>query len=365
MNTIQKTHTLGQSIWLDYIHRELITSGQLKRLIDQGLSGMTSNPTIFHKAITKGTDYDDAIRAFLKSKPKADTRALYDHLVIHDIQLAADTFRPIFEATNGMDGLVSLEPPAQLSYDTDATIAETRRLWRLANRPNIMMKVPATPQGIPAIETLIAEGININITLMFSMKHYKDIAHAYLRGMAKTAEPENISSVASFFVSRVDTYTDKALEMIGTDEALALRGKAAIANSKLVNRRFQEIFISQEFESLRERGAHIQRVLWGSTSTKNPAYPDTIYVDGLIGPSTVNTVPIETLYSFLDHGKVRRTIDKNIEEAETIMADLEKVGIDMPAITEKLQEDGVKAFVDSLEQLLNALDEKRKKLQTI
>ena len=361
MNAIQEVQGLGQSIWLDYIRRELITSGQLKQLIDKGLRGMTSNPTIFHKAITKGTDYDDAIRDFLKSHPNADTKALYDHLTIADIQMAADTFRPVFEATDGVDGLVSLEPPAQFAHDTDATIAEARRLWRLADRPNVMIKIPATPQGIPAVETLIAEGMNINITLMFSLKHYEDVSRAYIRGIAKTADPEKVSSVASFFVSRVDTYVDRELEKIGTDKALALRGKAAIANSKLVYRRFQEVFILEEFESLRERGARVQRVLWGSTSTKNPAYPDAMYVDGLIGPDTVNTVPTETLDSFLDHGKVQRTVDEGLEEAEKIMIDLEEMGIDMPAITEKLQEDGVKAFVDSLELLLSALDEKRKK----
>ena len=361
-NPIKEVRRLGQSIWLDFISRELINSGQLRKLVKDGLCGMTSNPTIFHKAVTHGTDYDEAIRAIIKSHPDIDTKALYDHLVIEDIILAADTLRPIYEATDGLDGLVSLEPPAQLAYDTDATITEVRRLWRLVNRPNVMIKVPSTPPGIPAVETLIAEGININITLMFSMKHYEAVSHAYIRGLARNADPRRIASVASFFVSRVDTYVDRELERKGTPEALALRGKAAVANSKLVYRRFREVFFEEEFAVQRKRGARVQRVLWGSTSTKNPAYSDVMYVDELIGSDTVNTVPLETLDAFRDHGKVRRTVDEGLAEAEQVLTDLKGVGVDLDAITEQLQIDGVKAFADSLDQLLSALEKKRKEL---
>jgi transaldolase len=361
-NPIQEAQRLGQSIWLDFISRGLIASGQLKQLVEDGLSGMTSNPTIFQKSITKGTDYDDAIRAILRSTPDIDTKPLYDRLIVEDIQMAADVLRPVYDATNGLNGLVSLEPPPELAYNADATIAEVRRLWQLVDRPNVMMKVPATPQGIPAVEALIAEGVNVNITLMFSMKHYEAVSRAYIRGIAKNSNPGRVASVASFFVSRVDTYVDRELERIGTEKALALRGKAAIANSKLVYRRFREIFFGEEFAALCERDVRIQRVLWGSTSTKNPAYSDLLYVEELMGPDTVNTVPLETLDAFRDHGRARLTLQEGIGEAEKLLADLEMVGMKLDAITEQLQEDGVKAFADSYDQLMAALEEKRKQV---
>ncbi len=358
-NNIQEVRRLGQSIWLDFISRGLIASGQLKKLVEEGLCGMTSNPTIFYNAVTKGTDYDKAIRDILNSDPDIDTKALYDRLVVEDIQMAADILLPVYEQTDGIDGLISLEPPAQLAYDTEATIAEIRRLWELVERPNLMMKVPSTPQGIPAIEKLIAEGLNINITLMFSLKHYEDVAQAYVRGIARNLNPKGVASVASFFVSRVDTYVDRELEKIGSEEALALRGKVAIANSKLVYRRFRQLFLGEEFAILRQRGTRVQRVLWGSTGTKNPAYSNVLYVDELIGPDTVNTLPLETLEAFRNHGRIRRTLDQGIEEAEQVLADLKKVGVNLDTITEQLQKDGVKAFADSLEQLLAALGKKR------
>jgi transaldolase len=361
-NAIKEVRRLGQSIWLDFISRSLITSGRLKQLIDEGLCGMTSNPTIFHQAVTKGSEYDDAIEAILKSDPAIDTKTLYDRLIIEDIQMAADVLRPVYEETDGIDGLISLEPPAQLAYDTDASITEIRRLWQLVNRPNVMIKVPSTPQGIPAIEMFIAEGVNINITLMFSMKHYEAVAHAYIRGIARNSNPQRVTSVASFFVSRVDTYVDKELQKIGTEAALALRGQAAIANSKLVYRRFREVFDGEEFAVQRQRGARVQRVLWGSTSTKNPAYSDVLYIDGLIGPDTVNTTPLETVQAFRDHGQVRQTLDDGLEEAEQLLDTLKSLGVDLNAITEQLQVDGVKAFADSLDQLLGALEEKRKRI---
>ena len=360
MNPIQEVQRLGQSIWIDFIRRDLLVSGQLKQMVEEGIRGMTSNPTIFHKAIAQSNDYDDALRAILKPNPDANAKTLYDRLTIEDIQMAADILRPVYEASDGVDGLVSLEASPHLAYDTDGTIAEVRRLWQLVGRPNVMIKVPSTPAGIPAIESLIAEGISINITLMFSIKHYEAVSHAYIQGIAQNPNPQRVASVASFFVSRVDTYVDRELEKIGTEEALALRGKAAIANSKLVYHRFREVFYGEEFAAQRQRGARLQRVLWGSTSTKNPAYSDVMYVDGLIGPDTVNTLPLEAISNFRDHGRVRPTLEEGVEEAERLLADLKKLGVDLDAITEQLQEDGVKAFADSFDQLISALEEKRK-----
>ena len=356
MNRIQEVQRLGQSIWLDYIRRDLLTSGELKRLVEDGLRGMTSNPTIFYQAITQSHDYDDVLRAILKSNPDASVRAIYDRLTIEDIQMATDILRPVYDTTDGIDGLVSLEASPHLAYDTDGTIAEARRLWQLVNRPNVMIKVPATPPGIPAVKALIAEGINVNITLMFSLKHYEAVSHAYIEGIAQNPNPQTVASVASFFVSRVDTYVDRELERIGTKEALARRGQAAIANSKLAYRRFREVFFGEDFAAQRQRGAHVQRPLWGSTSTKNPAYSDVLYVEGLIGPNTINTIPPETLDVFRDHGQVRRTLDEGVTEAEQLLGDLKKLGVDLDAITEQLQEDGVKAFTDSFEKLLAGIE---------
>ncbi len=358
MEKLKEVRKVGQSIWLDFIQRGLIISGQLKQLVDSGVSGLTSNPTIFHKAVTQGQDYDEAIKSILKSNPDAGIMDIYDRLTVEDIQMAADVFRPVYNASDGMDGLVSLEPAPALAYNTEGTIAEVRRLWRLVGRPNLMVKVPATPPGIPAIEQLLAEGININITLMFSMAHYEAVSRAYLQGLARCSNPQPITSVASFFVSRVDTYVDRELEKIATEEALAVRGKAAVANSKLVYRRFKEVFSSADFGKQQERGARIQRVLWGSTGTKNPDYSDVKYVDELMGPDTINTLPKETIDLLLDHGEVRDTLNEEMSEAEQVLNDLKKVGIDLDAITEQLQMDGVKAFSDSFDQLLSALEEK-------
>ncbi len=358
MEKLKEVRKVGQSLWLDYIQRGLITSGQLKQLVDSGVSGLTSNPTIFHKAVTQGQDYDEAIKSILKSMPDTSVMDIYDRLTVEDIQMAADVFRPVYDASDGMDGLVSLEPTPELAYDTEGTINEVRRLWRLVDRPNLMMKVPATPPGIPAIEKLLAEGININITLMFSMSHYEAVARAYLQGIARFSNPRQITSVASFFVSRVDTYVDKELEKLGTGEALALRGKAAVANSKIVYHRFKEVFSSKEFMQQKKRGARIQRVLWGSTSAKNPDFSDVKYVEELMGPDTVNTLPTDTMEHFLDHGKVKDALNEGLVEAEQVLSDLRKVGIDLDAVTEQLQVDGVKAFQDSFDQLIAALEDK-------
>jgi transaldolase len=357
---IQEARRLGQSIWLDFIRRKLITSGELKQMVRDGISGITSNPSIFQKAIAQSDDYNQALEAILGSDPDAGVEAIYERLAVEDIRMAADTLRPVYEETKARDGFVSLEASPYLAYDTEATIAEARRLWQLVDRPNLMIKVPATPQGIPAIEALTAQGINVNITLMFSLKHYEAGSQAYIRGVARSPQPERVASVASFFVSRVDTYTDRELEKIGTDEALALRGRAAIANSKLVYRRFREVFLGSDFARGRKSGARFQRVLWGSTSTKNPAYSDVKYVEGLIGPDTVNTLPPETIDAFRSHGQAQRTVDEGLDEAEEALANLGKLGVDLELIMERLQQDGVKAFSDSFDQLLGTLEERRK-----
>ena len=353
---------LGQSIWLDFIQRRLITSSELAQLVSEGLRGITSNPTIFHNAIAQSNDYDGAIRSLLKLNPNADANAVYERLAVEDIRMAADILRPVYDASGGLDGLISLEVSPYLAGDTGATIVEARRLWQLVDRPNLMIKVPSTAPGIPAIETLIAEGININITLLFSLKHYEAVSHAYIRGVARNSNPERLTSVASFFVSRVDTRVDQELERIGTGEARALRGKAAIANSKVAYRRFREIFFGDEFAAQRQRGARIQRVLWGSTGTKNPAYSDVLYAEGLMGADTINTLPLETIDRLRNHGKVHPTLQEGTGEAERVLSDLTKTGVNLDAVTEQLQKDGVKAFVDSFDKLLDALEEKRKEL---
>jgi transaldolase len=354
---------LGQSIWLDYIQRSLVTSGRLQQMVDGGLRGVTSNPSIFHQAITQSDDYDDALAAILRDTPDADVKTAYERLAVADIQLAADVLRPVYDTTTGVDGMVSLEVSPHLAYDTEATIAEAQRLWQLVDRPNLMIKVPATTPGIPAIETLLAGGININVTLLFSLKQYEAIASAYINGASRLANPGSISSVASFFVSRVDTYVDRELQKIGTDKALALLGRSALANSKIVYRRFREIFYGDAFTAQRRCGARVQRPLWGSTSTKNPSYSDVLYVENLIGPDTVNTLPPETIDAFKDHGQVRRTVDADIEREQAVLNHLAELGIDLDAITEQLQKDGVQAFADSFDKLLAALTEKITEIQ--
>jgi transaldolase len=310
MNALQTLQEKGQSIWLDYIRRDLITSGELKRLIEEdGVRGVTSNPTIFDKAIVGSTDYDEALNKLLHEDPHMNAVALFDRLEIEDIQMTADVLRSAYEEAGGEDGFVSIEVAAQFAHDTIGSIAEARRLWRAVNRPNVMVKIPATSEGIPAIEELIAEGININITLMFSLAHYEAVSGAYLRGLRRTPEPSKVISVASFFVSRVDTVVDKALQLNGTPEALALRGKIGIANCKQVYQRFRELFVGAAFEEFRRRGARLQRPLWASTGTKNPAYSDVVYIEELVGPHTINTIPPATLKAFRNHGRVRDTLD--------------------------------------------------------
>lgn len=366
-NHLQQLAQLGQSIWYDNIQRKMITSGDLKRLIDQGLLGMTSNPSIFEKAIGSSHDYDIALHRLVDAGATAEQ--IYDALTIEDVGLAADVFRPVYQRTHGADGYVSIEVPPKLAHDTAGTLAAARRLWKILNRPNVMIKIPATPEGLPAIEEALFDGLNVNITLMFSMQHYLAVAEAYMRSLERRAEAglriDQIASVASFFVSRVDTRLDKELDQIakagGEHAALAasLPGKAAVANSQQVFEKYRELFGSERFQKLAALGAKMQRVLWASTSTKNPAYPDTLYVDTLIGPDTVNTVPPETYLAILDHAAVQRTVDADYETARQVVADLATVGFDLNVVGEQLLEEGMDKFVKAFDGLLDVIEDKR------
>ena len=367
MNPLKELLQHGQSIWLDSISRDLVKSGELRRLVtEEGLRGLTSNPTIFEQAIGQGKEYDDALRQLLRNNERQTEKALFEALAVEDIRMAADELRPVYDDTGGGDGYASLEVSPHLARDTQGSISEARRLWRAVQRPNLMIKIPSTPEGIPAIEQLISEGVNVNVTLMFSLHHYEAVARAYIAGLgrwaasspggAKEAWP---CSVASFFVSRVDVMVDPMLEKIGAPEGLALQGKIATANAKLAYRRFREIFYGEPFAALRRKGARVQRPLWGSTGTKNPKYSDVLYVEELIGPDTVNTVPPKTLAAFRDHGRVRDTLQEDIEQARLQIAQLGNLGIDLNAVTEQLQNDGVDAFSASYDKLLATLKTKR------
>ena len=330
MNSLQQLHQLGESIWLDYIRRDLITSGELERLIkEDGVTGITSNPTIFAKAIAAGNFYDETIRAAIAEDPNADLKTIFERIEIEDLRMAADLLRPIYESTGGADGFVSIEVSPRLAYETEATMEEARRLWRSVNRPNLMVKVPATAEGLPAIENLTAESLNINITLIFSVSQYARVAQAYERGVSRNTKPQKVTSVASFFVSRVDTAVDRALEEVGTEEALALRGKAAIANADLAYRRFRLMFSGRDFDLLRARGVRLQKPLWASTSTKNKAYSDVLYVEDLIGPDTINSMPPQTLEAFRDHGKAKVTLGQQDNKAEAVQGRLLALGINL------------------------------------
>jgi transaldolase len=361
MNPLIELQVYGQSFWYDNIRRKFLVDGTIQTLItEDGLRGMTANPSIFEKAIGDSDDYNEQIRQLCSAG--ADTNTIYESLVLSDIRAACDLFAPLYRETQGGDGYVSLEVSPELAGDTEGTMVEARRFFAAVGRPNVMIKVPATPEGIPAIEQLISEGININITLMFSMAHYEAVAHAYLQGLIRLLEnggdPRQVASVASFFVSRVDSAVDKKLAALDDPAAEALMGKAAIANSKLVYQRFKEIFHGAEFEGLRTAGAPVQRLLWASTSTKNPAYPDTMYVDELIGSQTINTMPPQTIEAFRDHGRVANTLEKDLDQAQLVMDHLEELGIDMSEVTEQLQEEGVVAFAKSFQSLREAIERK-------
>lgn len=364
MNRLREVEALGQSIWLDYMRRDLITSGKLQQMIDDdGISGITSNPTIFEKAISAGGDYDSSIQKLLSTSPEIDSATLFEQLEVEDIRMAADVLRPIYDRTQGDDGFVSIEVNPHLAYNTDGSVAEAQRLWSEVERPNVMVKIPATCEGLPAIEQLIADGINVNITLMFSVAQYEDVVRAYLRGIERTRDPEEVSSVASFFVSRVDTTVDKALEEIASPQALALRGKAGLANAKLAYFRFREVFSSSDVHKLEGKRIRLQRPLWASTSTKNKAYSDALYVEGLIGKDTINSVPPETLDAFREHGNAKASLLDGRNEAEEVIGRLQAMEINMRSVGMELTEEGVEQFEKSYDDLIAGLDRKRMLLQ--
>jgi len=368
MNPLKALQEYGQSVWLDYIRRSLITSGELQRLVDgDGLRGITSNPAIFEKAITGSTDYADALKA-LEGQKGMDAKSLYESLAIPDIQAATDVLWPVYEKTNGRDGFVSLEVSPYLARDTQATIDEARRLWRAVGRDNVMIKVPGTPEGIPAIKQLIGEGINVNVTLLFSQQTYERVVEAYIAGLEMRAvrggDLSGVASVASFFVSRIDSAIDAIAAArlktatSATERSLlqSIVGKIAIANAKLTYQRYKALFRGTRWEALARKGAQTQRVLWASTSTKNPNYRDVIYVEELIGPDTVNTMPPSTVEAFRDHGRPRASLEEDIEAAHHTMEALEQAGISMKEVTDRLVDDGVRLFAEPFEKLLSAVD---------
>jgi transaldolase len=355
MNSIQLLQKQGASVWLDFISRDLINNGELKRLIDQGVTGVTSNPSIFQKAMCEPGAYDEPILRTGKAFPNLDTEALYEKMAVDTIQMAADELRPVYNSTDGTDGFVSLEVSPRLSSSTDRTVQEARKLWKEVDKPNLMIKVPATREGIPAIKTLVAEGINVNATLIFSLAQYTEVAQAYIDGLANNPHPEKVASVASYFVSRIDTNLDKSLDKTGISEAMALKGKIAIACCKMVYHRFNEIFLTQAFAEQKQPGAKVQKLVWGSTGTKNPSYSDVLYVEEIIGKDTINTIPMATLKAFLDHGKVRNSITENVEEAAKNLADLSKFKINLDSVTDQLLKEGVLAFVEAYDQLIDSL----------
>jgi transaldolase/glucose-6-phosphate isomerase len=366
-NPLRQLLTYGQSMWLDYIRRDLFTGGKLKQLItEDGLRGMTSNPSIFEKAIGESSLYDDILRS-LASRNDLDTTARFEQIAIRDIQDAADVLLPVYQESKFRDGYVSLEVSPLLALKTQETIAEARRLWKAVERENVMIKVPGTAEGLPAIRQLIGEGININITLLFAQEVYEKVAEAYLAGLEALAgrggNLKKMASVASFFISRIDTLVDSRLndKLKATTDAKqqallkSLLGKIAIANGKLTYQRYQRIFSGPRWQALAAGGAQTQRVLWASTSTKNPNYRDVIYVEELIGPDTVNTMPPATIDAFRDHGRLRNSLTEDVAGAAKVMDDLAGAGISIKEVTDKLTEEGVKLFADAFEKLLAAV----------
>jgi len=363
-NPLWQLGTLGQSIWLDYIRRDLITSGGLRRLIEEdGLRGMTSNPAIFEKAIADSHDYDQEIRSLALDEKRVE--AIYETLSQRDVQSAADEFRALFDRTEGKDGYVSLEVNPHLAHDTDGTIDEARRLWAALNRPNVLIKVPATIEGLPAIRQLISEGISVNVTLLFGLPRYRQVVEAYLAGIEERltqGKPvKHIASVASFFLSRIDVLVDPVLEKLislgGKESGLAKKahGQVAIASAKTAYQIYKEIFGSDRFRKLEAQGASVQRLLWASTSTKNPDYSDVKYVEALIGPDTVNTVPLETLDAYRDHGVPKVRLDQDLKEAAQVLERLPELGINIDNVTQQLEDEGVDKFNKPFDKLMESL----------
>lgn len=366
-NPLLDLQAFRQSIWMDFIRRGTIASGELQRLIEaDGISGVTSNPSIFEEAIVKNHDYDASIQDL--AQKGMSSAEIYQQLTVEDIQAVAGLLQSTYIRTDGRDGFVSLEVSPGLAHDTAGTIKEARQLWSMVNRPNAMIKVPATTEGLPAIRQLIGEGINVNITLLFGLPRYREVVDAYLGGLeilASIGKPiEQTASVASFFLSRIDVLIDPILEELRktespeADVAERLQGQAAIASAKVAYQMYKEIFSSDRFARLAGKGARTQRLLWASTSTKNPAYEDTKYVEALIGPDTINTLPLQTIDAYRNHGHPHLTLDKNIPEAYQIFAELSSIGIDIDAITQRLEDEGVEKFIKAFNQLLAALKEK-------
>jgi transaldolase len=363
-NHLKQLRTLGQSIWLDYIRRDLITGGDLRRLIEEdGLRGMTSNPAIFEKAIAGSREYDEEIRTLaLDGK---DCKTIYEALSQFDVQGAADAFLTVYDGTDGRDGYVSLEVNPHLAHDTNGTIAEARRLWAALNRPNVLIKVPATAEGLPAIQQLISEGINVNVTLLFGLPRYRQVAEAYIAGieacLARGKSVKHVASVASFFVSRIDALVDPLLEKIiaqggdGVQLAKQVQGQVAIASSRVAYQIYKEIFESDRFKKLADQGARVQRLLWASTGSKNPDYSDVKYVEALIGADTVDTVPLETLDAYRDHGQPQARLEQDVEEASWVLQRLLLLGIDIDEVTQQLEEEGVEKFNQPFDDLLETL----------
>lgn len=361
MTRLQDLHTQqDQSPWLDNLRRGYITSGELQRWVDRGVRGITSNPTIFQKAISAGDDYDEQFNELIAAGTSVDDS--YWHLVTHDIEDALQILRPVYNESDGVDGYVSVEVAPALARDTDGTIESARHLHATIDEPNLFVKIPGTAEGLPAIQQMISEGRSINVTLLFSLARYAEVIDAYLAGLeaydAAGGDLSRVASVASFFVSRVDSEADKRLEAVGSDEALALRGKVAVANAKLAYELFTERFGGERWEALAAKGARVQRPLWASTSTKNPDYLDTLYVDPLIGPDTVNTMPEGTLEDFEDHGTITRTVDADVDDARRTVAALDEVGVSLDEITRQLEDEGVASFSKSFDELMTSLESK-------
>jgi transaldolase/transaldolase/glucose-6-phosphate isomerase len=362
-NSVARISDFGQSIWLDYIRRKFISSGELKKLIDEdGLKGVTSNPAIFEEAIAKSNDYDESLEVLTKRGRTA--KDIFLSIAVEDVQNAADLFAEVYEKTNGVDGYVSLEVSPDLALNTKGTIAEARFLWKAVDRKNVMIKVPGTKEGLPAIQQLISEGINLNVTLLFGLDRYREVAEAYIAGLEKRAQDgkplNNIASVASFFLSRIDSMVDPMLEEKPKDSVAGkLVGKVAIACAKEAYRIYKNVFGSKRFRQLEAKGAKPQRLLWASTGTKNKAYSDVMYVDALIGTDTVNTVPMQTLNAYRDHGNPAARLEENMEESRIVLQKLKELGIDLKSVSEKLEDEGIQKFVQPFEHLLKVIDQKR------
>ena len=370
-NPLKRLGALGQAVWLDYIRRDLIASGELRRLIEEdGLRGMTSNPSIFEKAITGSHDYDEDIRALAREGKRV--QAIYEALSVRDVQNAADEFRPLYDRTDGKDGYVSLEVNPHLAHDTNGTIDEARRLWETLSRPNVFIKVPATAAGLPAIRQLTSEGISVNVTLLFGLPRYRQVAEAYIDGIeARAAQGKAVShvaSVASFFVSRIDALVDPLLEKLaaqgGARSELAKKahGQVAIASAKVAYQIYKEIFGLDRFKRLAGNGARVQRLLWASTSTKNPDYSDVKYIEDLIGPDTIDTIPLETLDAYHDHGDPKARLERDVTEASAILARLPELGISIDEVTQQLEDEGVEKFNQGFDKLMQALAQKSSRI---